>query len=257
MNRHNARSTFNRAAKLYDRLRPGYPAEMVQDVITLSAIPAAGRILEIGCGTGQATMPFAARGFHMVCLDIGEDLAAIAREKVRGFPAVQVLVQSFEQWQPGRLRFDLVLAATSFHWVDPAVRYRKAASVLRPGGWLAVLANAHVGKDEGFFAEVQSVYGRCAPSMASARSPVPSRDAGPEPGMDLFGEPVRKTYPWTLEYDARAYVQLLGTYSDHIALPAAEREALFGGIRTLIDNRYGGKVLKYYEAVLEMRALRL
>jgi ubiquinone/menaquinone biosynthesis C-methylase UbiE len=56
------RSTFDRTALLYDKVRPGYPEELFEDVVSLSGVPAGGRVLEVGCGTGQATLPLARRG---------------------------------------------------------------------------------------------------------------------------------------------------------------------------------------------------
>jgi ubiquinone/menaquinone biosynthesis C-methylase UbiE len=55
------RTIFDEAASLYDEVRPGYPEDLFDDVISLSGIPAGGRILEIGCGTGQVTVPVAKR----------------------------------------------------------------------------------------------------------------------------------------------------------------------------------------------------
>ena len=76
------KTTFNTAAALYDEIRPGYPEELIRDVVDLSGINDHGRILEIGCGTGKATRPFAERGYELVCLDIGADLIAVAKEKL-------------------------------------------------------------------------------------------------------------------------------------------------------------------------------
>ena len=80
------RGIFDQAAQDYNEVRPGYPQLLVDDIIALSHLPAGGRILEIGCGTGQATLPFARRGYAMFCLDIGKDLAAIAARKCMPFP---------------------------------------------------------------------------------------------------------------------------------------------------------------------------
>ena len=115
------RTSFDRAARLYDEARPGYPEELVADVVALSDIPEGGRILEIGCGTGQATLPFARRGHRMLCLDIGPEMAAVAAENLRSFPGVEVRAQAFEDWQPDGELFDLVLSGTAFHWVDQRV----------------------------------------------------------------------------------------------------------------------------------------
>lgn len=251
-NRQRLRKTFNQSADVYDHIRPGYPKALVDDVIALSGIPKQGRILEIGCGTGKATESFASRGYLMDCLDIGSDLAAVAAAKFREFDDIRVVVSSFEDWTPNGQVYDLIIAATSFHWVEPVVAYVKSAAVLKPTGALAVFSNTHVRKNEGFFARVQDVYRACAPSVVGA-----TRSAKKERqtlvGEELFEEPILRYYTWSMEYGANQYIDLLGTYSDHISLPDAQRRALFIDITNLINEEYAGKVLKHYEAVLALR----
>ena len=249
------RATFNSAADLYDKVRPGYPEALIDDVISLSALPEDGRILEIGCATGKATELFARRGYSMVCLDIGADLANVAARKLADLPNVEIVVSSFEDWAPRGAGVGLIIAATSFHWVDPTVAYVKSAEVLEPEGALAVLRNSHVRKDEGFFRRVQDVYRACAPSMASGAT-ASKRGVWQPVGEELFDEPIVRRYPWSVEYSTEQYVDLLATYSDHISLPAAERDALFTSIADLIDREYRGAVLKHYEAVLGLRKKR-
>jgi SAM-dependent methyltransferase len=122
--------------------------------------PSSAKILEIGCGTGQATLPLARRGCHIVCVEMGANLARIARRNLAGFPRVRVDTARFEDWKPGDLSFDIVFAATSWHWLDPQLRYAKAAQVLRPAGMLAFTTGGHVlppGFDP-FFTEIQNCY---------------------------------------------------------------------------------------------------
>ena len=142
--RERRRATFDQAAELYDRARPGYPAELFDDLARLAGVGAGCRVLEVGPGTGQATVPLAERGCRIVAVELGEDLAAVARRRLARFPAVQVVTAAFEDWPPPAEPFDLVLAATVFHWIDPAVRVTKAADALRPGGALATIATHHV-----------------------------------------------------------------------------------------------------------------
>lgn len=246
------RTTFNSSAEWYDRIRPGYPAALVDDVIRLSEIPAGGQILEIGCGTGKATEMFASRGYSMICLEIGIDLAAVAVQKLHRFSNIQIVVKSFEEWKSDGRVFDLVIAATSFHWIDPEIAYTKSASVLKPNGSLAVFSNTHINMNEGFFLRVQDIYRACAPSMISAATHMNGNEYEPA-GTVLFGDPIVRSYQWAVEYNAKEYIDLLATYSDHISLPMAERKNLFSGIADLIDREYGGKVLKRYETVLRLR----
>ena len=246
------KTTFNTAARLYEEVRPGYPEELIRDVIDLSGLNTHSRILEIGCGTGKATQPFAEHGYKLVCLDIGADLVAVAREKLKDFPNVSFVEQAFETWKPNG-NFDLIISATAFHWVDPKVRYLKASEVLRSDGFLAIFSNQHVRKDEGFFAESQSLYDKYYFPLTIDRPPAHATNF---PGVEAFQDPIKRVYPWSQTYSSEQYIKLLGTYSGHIALPDKNKRLLFEGITNLIETKYNGQVTKHYEAVLDLRNTR-
>jgi len=245
------RRTFNTAAQDYETCRPSYPQALVQDVIDLSGIPANGEILEIGCGTGRATRLFAERGYRMVCLDLGQDLIEVAKSTLQDADNVTFILTEFEDFEPAGFTFDLIIAATSFHWISPDAQYIRTAALLKPTGALAVFRHRHVGQDQGFFAEVQRVYEACAPSLV-APAALDTSDRL-TPGADLYDPPIHRDSPWSQAYTAEEYIRLLSTYSDHIALPDDERTQLFGAIGELIDARYDGRVVKQYEAVLDLR----
>ena len=161
------RSTFDGAAPLYDEVRPGYPEALFDDVASLSVIPSRGRILEIGCGTGQATVPLARRGYGVLCIEFGETLAVVARRNLAGYPGVEVRVRAFEAYPVAEEAFDLAVSATAFHWLDPAVALPKVARSLKPGGAIALFWNEHVRseRNEGFFEAAQRIYAREAPEI--------------------------------------------------------------------------------------------
>jgi 16S rRNA A1518/A1519 N6-dimethyltransferase RsmA/KsgA/DIM1 with predicted DNA glycosylase/AP lyase activity len=92
------RVAFDRNAHQYERVRPGYPDELLKDVINLSKIPQNGKILEIGCGTGQATMPFARQGYAIHCIELGANLAAVAKKNLAQYPNAKVSIGSFEEF---------------------------------------------------------------------------------------------------------------------------------------------------------------
>lgn len=240
--------TFNSAASLYEEMRPSYPNELINDVVALSQIPNNGHILEVGCGTGKATKLFAAQGYNMICLDIGPDLLAVAQEQLKSLSNVSFTLSAFEDWQSNQT-FDLVVSATAFHWISPNVRFIKAWDVLTPQGALATFNNHHTKKNEGFFSEVQSIYDQHY--IRPNRPRLVSSDA-PEPGIDKFQDPIRRTYPWNQTYTTEQYIKLLRTYSDHIAQPENNQKRLFENISNLINKQYDGAITKHYEAVLTL-----
>lgn len=252
------RVTFDQVALLYDQARPGYPAALFDDVVALSRIPPGGRILEIGCGTGQATIEFARRGYHIHCIELGANLAAVARLNLAAYPKAGISVSAFETSLIKDGTFDLAISATAFHWVDPAVRYQKTAQALKSEGAIALFWNNHVQTtvSADFFEAVQAVYLREAPEMAQGFSGLPHPTDVPEPIKEeidqtgLFGEVTMRRYKWDLVYDALGYINLLNTYSDHRRLEDAQQERLFHGISELIDTQFGGRITKEYLTVL-------
>src|SRR4029079_10585510 len=151
------RATFDEDAEGYDRSRPVAPAEVFDEVMRRASLSAGSTVVEIGPGTGQATRQLAARGLQVVAVELGPHLAERARGNLAAFPNVRVVTASFESWDPGAARFDTVFACNSFHWIDRDVRFVKAATVLRPGGHLVVLATPWVVPEtaERFWGEVQ------------------------------------------------------------------------------------------------------
>jgi hypothetical protein len=191
----------------------------------------------------------------MLCLDIGQDLAAIAAQKCRPYPGVSVQVTSFEDWEPEGQTFDLAISATAFHWIRPEVGYPKVAQIIKNSGHMALFWNLPPQPYSGFFTAVQQVYGRVVPEWGDPRHgpSTEERIATRETGINESGlfEPVQvKRYPWNKVYSTEAYLRLLNTYSDHLALDENKRQALFEGIGELIEREYGGVVDRPYLTVL-------
>ena len=121
--------------------------------------------------------------------------------------------------------------------------------MIKSKGFLAVFSNQHVRKDEGFFAESQSLYDKYY-ALPTTNRPTHATNF---PGVEAFQNPIKRIYPWTRTYSSEQYIKLLGTYSGHIALPDENRCRLFEGIANLIDTKYDGQITKHYEAVLDLR----
>jgi SAM-dependent methyltransferase len=246
------RGTFDEAPELYDRIRPGYPEGVFDDIAGMAGLEPGSRVLELGCGTGQATIPLARRGFEVVAVELGAALAATARRNLASFPAVDVVNADFETWPLPPAPFEAVVDATAFHWLDPAVRVGKAADALRAGGALAVIATHHVaGGTEQFFAEVQRCYERWMPGTPKglrlpAAAGVPHRDAAELKASGRFVRVATRRYERDLAYTSREYLDLLRSDSNHRALAPEARDGLLACIGDLIDTGFDGRVAKRY-----------
>jgi SAM-dependent methyltransferase len=250
--------TFNEDAERYDRARPRYPAQMFDD-LAAAAVPPGARVLEIGCGTGQATVALAERGYRIVAVELGPEMATVARRNLARFDSVHVVTAAFEDWPLPDDPFDVVFSATAFHWVDPAVRVSKSAAALRRGGLLATVMTEHIaGGSEEFFAAAQDCYERFDPATPPGLRQRSASDI-PKDDRELassgqFGPATFHRYEWELSYTTAEYLDLLLTYSGHRALPAAQRRGLLNCVAGLIDRNHGGRVVKRY--LTELRIAR-
>jgi SAM-dependent methyltransferase len=255
------RQTFDEDAERYDRARPEYPPALFDDLATLACIGPRCRVLEIGCGTGQATVALAERGCAIVCVELGANMAAVARRKLARFGSVRVEVAAFEDWPLPSQPFDIVLAATAFHWLDPAVRVGKCADALREGGALATVATHHIaGGDAEFFAAAQTCYERWDPATPpglrlQSAADIP-RDADEVDRSGRFGPAVFRRYEWEVTYSTAEYIDTLLTYSGHRALAPERRQGLLACIADLIDTHYGGRIRKHYLSELRVAYVR-
>jgi SAM-dependent methyltransferase len=261
------RTTFEQVPELYDRARPSYPPQVFDDLFALAQLPAHARVVEIGCGTGQATLPLAKRGYAITCVELGAQLASVARRKLAGFPNVEVINANFESWHPDYADFDAILAFTAFHWISPSVRYTKSAELLRDHGKLAIVSTEHVRPPDGdpFFVEVQEDYEAVVPDDPATKASVggpPHPDAVGDLSEEIaasgrFNNVATRRYLWDVTYGADEYIAVLNTYSGHRALDHATRERLFSRIHQRINDRPEGRVRKTYLAMLNVAEAQL
>jgi SAM-dependent methyltransferase len=252
------RRSFDEVAERYADARPGYPPE-VYDEIGLRVAPPA-RVLEIGPGPGVATVALAERGYAVLAVELGPQLADVARRRLAAFPGARVVTADFHAFDPEPGTFDLVLSASAFHWIVREVGYRKAWNALRDGGWLALMWNASVrgrGRAARFWDASDGLYARHAPSLARPpEARVRSRARGELDrrreirSSGLFSPVFRRSWRWQRTFDAPAYLALLDTYSDHRVLEPRQRRALYHALTGLIGGEFGGSVVREYLTIL-------
>ena len=256
-NRNVLRTTFDAVAECYDRTRPHYPPDVFDDIEQLGGLRQGSRVLEVGSGTGQATIDLAIRGHAVIAVELGPELAAIARRRLADYSKAEVIVADFERWELPSVPFDAVVSASAFHWIDPTIRFAKAADALVRDGVLAIIDVDQVaGGTEPFFVDVRDCHENWDPGSEDA-SPLPATVDIPTRSDEIersgrFGPVMVRRYEWEEDYSTTDYLDLLLTYSGHLALDASARAGLLACIRSLIDDRYGGSVTKRYLVTLRL-----
>src|SRR3989344_5887435 len=224
-NRAFLRTTFNAQAELYNSVRPHYPEELFESLIKITQLPADASLLEIGPGTGQATAPLAKRGYKITAIELGDALADVARRELTNYHNVQVITGSFEGINISAESFDLVFAATSFHWIKPESRFTKSHRLLKNGGYLAIIHTNHLTdlSNETFYSATQPIYEKYQYNkneFDSTRPPALSMtDLKAVPMDEELFEPIfSKAFPSIIQYNADEYTRLVGTYSPTLSM---------------------------------------
>lgn len=244
---------FGEVAETYDRVRPGYPEALVDDVLAYAGASPGDRAIEVGAGTGRATVLFASRGLRIDAVEPSPAMAAVARQNLAAFPAVvvhEVLFEDYDVEEPARL----VYAAQAWHWVPTEVRYQRAHAALANGGAFAGFWNVPMSYRPAQLREtLDGVYERVAPDVptrgpGSGWTTVAADQevtVGEIEASELFRDLESHQYPHERTLGTDDYLALLSTQSDHRLLPEDQRAELLGALGTVIGGPGGAITVEY------------
>jgi SAM-dependent methyltransferase len=245
------RLVFGEVADEYDDVRAGYPTALVDTIFDYCGV-VPDVMVEIGAGTGKATVAFAARVPSVTCVEPDPSMAMVLRRRLGS--AVEVDVCRFEDWRAPQGGVPLLACAQAWHWMDPDRRLSLAYQALAPGGVLALFGHAYSFVDPDLRADVDDAYHRLAPELSEAGvRPVPTTA---EPNdSPLFTDFRTATFTTTVRYPTARYVRLLSTFSNHRMLAPQRRAALHAAIARPIDARGGALDVRLdTELILARRA---
>jgi SAM-dependent methyltransferase len=259
--RHHLGGTFNRVASTYREARPGYPDELFRLLVDQCGLGAGTKVLEIGAGAGQATIPLLELGASVTALEPGRDLIRELLEQVSALNlqrSLRTANTSFEEASVDEAAFDLVVSATAFHWVDPEVRFAKSAYTLRDSGWLAVWSNRYGDPDRSdpFHEAIQPLLKQYAPELLSGGSSSLAQKTVPEhaehPGSGEFDNFQEHLIRWEGRHNPQQVRALFSTFSGWIALQDERKELLLNAIEAVARDRFGELVIRPYRTILHL-----
>ncbi|MER6253886.1 class I SAM-dependent methyltransferase [Streptomyces sp. NPDC001584] len=249
---------FGEVAELYDAARPGYAGALAAEVLAYADL-GGRKAVEVGAGTGKATVAFAAPGTPVVCIEPDPRMAEVLRRNTSRYPEVRVHSGTFEDWRPGGRRFGLLFAATSWHWVDPERRRDLVRDALAPGGAVALFWNPQAVRDARVHAALAEVDRRHGIDRSPHAEPVSAY--GDVPG-DWAGQPGRPEeefrrdgrftdlravrYRQERHYDTGRYLAYLASISRYRVLPDDRREQVLAETAQVLDAHGGGIEMEHF-----------
>ena len=245
--------TFDTVSSTYEKMRPGYVAELYQSIFDYIPIDENSNVLEIGSGGGQATAPLLMTDCQLTAVEYGEHFSELLKVKFREFPKFSVITGKFEDAELEDQSFDLVYSASAFHWIPEKIGYEKVYHILKSGGVFARFAN-HPYRDKGnpaLSAEIDELYDRYyypfhnkKRTVLAEYSEAEAKDRALLAEQYGFTEIRYALFHRQRIFSAKEYVELLGTYSDHIAIEETIRTEFFAKVEEAIQ-KHGGTITIY------------
>ena len=214
--------TFDTVATRYEKLRPKYTDDLYKTLFNYISIDNSSNVVEVGIGGGQATLPILERGCTLTAVEYGENFSKLCEKKFENYKNFSVITEKFENTSFADFQYDLVYSASAFHWIPENIGYPKVYAMLKSGGAFARFAN-HPNRE---YSEEQAVQ----------RAQIAKKYG--------FVDIKHAMFYRTRTFSAKEYVELLGTYSDHIAIKEKIRMEFFSKIEETI-NKYGGSFTIY------------
>jgi SAM-dependent methyltransferase len=245
---------YSPVAEAYNKVRPRYPKDLIDQVVEIAQLSTNSKILEVGCGPATATVAIAQLGCSMICIEPNPDFFQLAQQNCQVYPNVEILNTSFEEWELLDLKFDAVLAATSFHWISPEIGYPKAANALQENGYLILLWNKELQPSYEIYQSLQEVYQLYAPSLNRYENRETQEEILRGLGKTVINSGQFKNLRTgqvisEVTYTVDEYLMLLNTYSPYLKLESQNKNALFAGLRERIEHDFEGSLqLSYISA---------
>lgn len=240
--------TFDASADIYGKMRPGYPSSLYKKIFDYANLQAGDSVLEIGIGAGNATPPFLDAAMQVIAVEPGKNFANLCACKFAAYPNFEIINAKFEDYEPEGKLFNLIYAATAFHWLPEKQGFNKVYSLLKSGGVFARFANHPFAAYDApalrrqMYAEYAEYYYKFYKDKPKFQGAFDTRQARAK--AEIASQYGFTDAKWHIFQNKRClcandYILLLQTYSDHMALPGNLRHGLFAALEEIIDANGG------------------
>jgi SAM-dependent methyltransferase len=140
----NPKDRFSARAADYARYRPGYPSGILSTLRAECGLAPESVIADVGSGTGLLAKIFLENGNVVYGVEPNRAMREAAEEFLGSFPRFRSVEASAEATSLPKSSIDLVTVGQAFHWFDVDATRREFGRILKPAGWVAVVANGRL-----------------------------------------------------------------------------------------------------------------
>lgn len=246
------KSWYSQVAIAYDKSRPRYPSQLIDEILQITQLEQNSSLLEIGCGPGIATTQLAELGFSIVAIEPSAESANLAKEKCQNYSNVEIINTTFEEWNLKPETFDAVVATTSFHWLDRNLATKKSAAALKANGFLILLWNTPPQPSKEIYDSfLKQIYQTYAPNLIGYEELSRYQEHLDQFGQQLiasgyFNNLSTGQFIKELSYSIDEYIMLLSTLSPYIRLEEKERNNLLTALKESLQQNVGNPFNTHY-----------
>ncbi|MFA6461761.1 MAG: methyltransferase domain-containing protein [Candidatus Woesearchaeota archaeon] len=237
---------FGKISNIYDSSRTSYPSALIDDILNFSGTKI-GRVLDIGCGTGQVTALFDQKGFSVTGLDISQEMINIAKVKCSG--KTDFVLGTFEGAKLSEDYYDIITSGMAWHWVASKDRYEKLHRILKNNGTVAI-----------FWSHQQKEKSQLVKNVGKILDKYGGINRGPAGSLvvesfnsvfqelkesNLFTSVEKKEYEENIEFNKLKYINLVISYGWVQKLSADQREDLINNLKELFEQYTEPLIIPY------------
>lgn len=250
--------SFDASADEHLRARSEYPSELIEHIIGTAKLECSSKLLDVGCGSGQATIAFSSRGYHVVAIDPSEQALKLLSDRSTDISKIEIAHSTLEEFEAADSSFDLIICAQAFHWLDPEIASSLLNRLLRPEGHVMLfwhMQDVTPGTQQAELLTLNSKYFDAFPRM---NPPEYSPDF-----LEAMSKILRNhneisniqltEYPWLQSYNSSMFVSLFHSWSKYSTLPSETKEAIDLDLVDYLDSLSGDPQIRYRTCLIHGR----
>lgn len=241
---------FDQVADIYNKYRPSYPEELIDEIKRISGIEAGSRILEVGSGAGLATGQFLGSRYRITCVEQGANLIEAAKENltVSERDRVSFINIPFQEWEEQEGTFDMMFSAQAFHWIPKPIGYKKVAKALKPGASMQLFWNKYMKDDSECLTELADLMKEYSIMHMMDEEDLMLYKTRMTDSIEVSGvfKPASiKEVRWEKDYTYDAFINFLKTANVYITMEDSERHILHVKLMDLFARNHYNITMKF------------